>query len=78
MKQEWQIRLEKEFEELGDRIEKLKEFLSDLTNTEKMTTDDWNILCCQRDTMIAYHGILDYRLIKLGYYKEIEKEIEGD
>ena len=65
---DWKDRLIEEYEELDVRVTKLVEFIDNVDNSSKMSQDDWNMLCCQRDAMICYKGIIESRLIKLTDY----------
>lgn len=65
MKKGFIVRLEKEYVELKERTNKLKNFLENIDNAQLMTKDEWNILCCQRDAMVTYLSILELRLINL-------------
>ena len=64
---DFEKRLLEEHAQLRDRVDNLKKFLLNLENVEKFNDpSDWNDLCVQRDIMIAYLGILENRIIKLG------------
>ena len=70
---EWKERLKQEYKEVADREYKLHEFLQTPENSEQMTTQDWNLLCTQRDIMHAYTSILETRMCNNSIeYTEVE------
>lgn len=62
---DFKARLVSEYKELKARKNKLVEFLLKYDNANKMSKQDWNLLTIQRDIMISYVSVLEYRLIEL-------------
>ena len=62
---DFKARLVIEYKELKNRTNKLIEFLLKYDNSNKMTKQEWNLLTIQRDIMISYVSVLEYRLIEL-------------
>jgi len=59
-------RLRVELSDLREKLKKLQDFLGDVDNANDMEVVDWNLLCTQRDIMVAYVGILETRMTNLG------------
>jgi len=66
MKLEARTRLRVELSDLREKLKKLQDFLGDVDNANDMEVVDWNLLCTQRDIMVAYVGILEARMTNLG------------
>ncbi len=67
MAKTWKDRLTKEYNKLGDKIDKLEEYVnSDFSGFNELQEPDRNLLITQLTAMVTYHNILEMRMKRHG------------